>query len=387
MPWSETHRMEQRARFVLDALRGHFSMSELCHRYGVSRKTGYKWIARYHGEGAAGCGDRLRAPRNHPNKTKALVVKKVVLERRKHPGWGARTLHAFLKREYPDVTWPCPSTIGEILKRHGLVRKRRRRPARMAWGTRRTRADRPNGVWTADFKGQFRLGNGTLCYPLTVADAYSRYLLVCRALQSTAVKPTRRVFEEAFREYGLPDVIHTDNGVPFCFPSSLLALSTLSVWFLKLGIVLERSRPGKPQDNGSHERMHRTLKEEVAHPPCRSPAAQQRALDRFRQVYNQDRPHHALGLLTPSVLYEPSVRPYPEDLPDVAYPAHFEVRRVSKIGVVNWKRKRIFVSTALANEPLGFEHIADEIWSVFFGNVLLGRLLESEARIVVGAGR
>jgi putative transposase len=271
-------------------------------------ETGYKWIARYHGEGAAGCADRLRKPHNHPNKTKTLIEKKLVLERRKHPGWGPVTLHAYLKREYPEVNWPCPSTIAAILKRHGLVKKRRRRPARMAWGHTRARADRPNRVWTADFKGQFRLGNGTFCYPLTVADAYSRYLLVCRALRSTAVQPARRIFEEAFREYGLPDVIHTDNGVPFCFPSSLLSLSTLSVWFLKLGIGLERSRPGKPQDNGSHERMHRTLKEEVAHPPRHSPVAQQRALDRFRRNYNEERPHHALGLETPAAHYKRSPR-------------------------------------------------------------------------------
>jgi transposase InsO family protein len=311
----------------------------------------------------------------------------VVAARRKHPGWGPRTLHAYLVRERPETAWPSASTMGEILKRHGLVKKRRRRAARMAWGVRRTRPDRPNRVWTADFKGQFRLGNGSLCYPLTVADAYSRYLLVCRALGSTAVKPARRVFEEAFREYGLPEVIHTDNGVPFCFPSSLLALSTLSVWFLKLGIGLERSRPGKPQDNGSHERMHRTLKEEVAHPPRRSPWAQQRALDRFRQVYNEERPHHALGLETPARHYTRSPRPYPKDVPDPEYPAHFEVRRVSKIGVVNWKRKRIFVSTALGNEPLGFEHVTNDLWSVYFGSVLLGRLYESEGRIVVGSGR
>lgn len=387
MPWSESNRMEQRARFVLDALQGHYSMSELCGRYGVSRKTGYKWIARYHGEGAVGCADRLRSPRNHPNKTRALIIKKVVLERKKHPGWGPRTLHAYLLREYSEIPWPCPSTIGEILKRHGLVRKRRRRAVRPAWGVRRIRADRPNRVWTADFKGQFRLGNGVLCYPLTVADAYSRYLLVCRALESTAVKPARRAFEDAFREYGLPDVIHTDNGVPFCFPSSLLYLSTLSVWFLKLGIELERSRPGKPQDNGSHERMHRTLKEEVAHPPRRSQAAQQRALNRFRQVYNEERPHHALDLETPSRHYAPSARTYPDVVPDLVYPAHFEVRWVSKIGVVNWKKKRIFVSTALRNEPLGFEHLADDLWSVFFGNILLGRVRESEARIIVGAGQ
>lgn len=387
MPWSETNPMEQRSAFVLDALQGHFTMTELCYRYGVSRKTGYKWVDRYHGGGAQNCADRLRCPRNHPNKTKRLVVKKLLLARKKHPGWGPRTLRSWLVDQYPDVAWPCPSTIGEILKQHGLVRKRRRRAAKMAWRSRHTRADRPNRVWTADFKGQFRLGNGQLCYPLTVVDAHSRYLLVCRALKSTAVKPTRRVFEEAFREYGLPEVIHTDNGVPFCYPSSPLALSHLSAWFLKLGIELERSRPGKPQDNGAHERMHRTLKEEVAQPPRHSQAAQQRALDRFRQCYNEERPHHALGLKPPARFYTPSPRPYPDELPDPGYPAHFEVRRVSKIGVVNWQRKRIFVSTALGHETLGFEHIADDLWSVFFGSVLLGRIKEDEGRLVFGAGQ
>jgi transposase InsO family protein len=353
----------------------------------VSRKTGYKWIARYHGEGAQGCNDRLRSPRNHPNKTKALIVKQVIRARRKHPGWGPVTLHAYLNEQHPDVAWPSPSTIGELLKRHKLVKKRRRRTSRMAWRPLRTRPDRPNRVWTADFKGQFRLGNGMHCYPLTVVDAFSRYLLVCRGLRSTAVRPARRVFEEAFSEYGLPEVIHTDNGVPFCFPSSPLALSTLSVWFLKLGIGLERSRPAKPQDNGSHERMHRTLKEEAAHPPRYSLATQQRALDRFQRCYNEERPHHALNLQTPARHYTTSPRPYPDELPELEYPAHFEVRWVSKIGVVNWKRKRIFVSTALAHEPLGFEHVADDLWSVFFGTMLLGRLKESEARLVLGAGQ
>jgi transposase InsO family protein len=306
--------MDERLRFVQDVHRPGWSFTEICRRYEVSRKTGYKWIARYHGEGAQGCNDRLRSPRNHPNKTRALMVKQVIRARRKHPGWGPRTLHAYLIEQHPDVAWPCPSTIGAILKRHGLVKKRRRRTSRMAWRPPRTRPDRPNRVWTADFKGQFRLGNGTLCYPLTVVDAFSRYLLVSRALRSTAVKPARRVFEEAFREYGLPEIIHTDNGVPFCFPSAPLALSTLSVWFLKLGIGLERSRPGKPQDNGSHERMHRTLKEEVAHPPRYSLVTQQRALDRFRRCYNEERPHHALNLETPARRYTPSPRPNPDEL-------------------------------------------------------------------------
>lgn len=387
MPWSETNRMEERARFVLEALQGRFTMSELCFRYGVSRKTGYKWIERYHGEGVAGCEDRTRAPRGHPNATSSRIVKRVIGLRKEHPSWGPRKLQAYLKREHPESAWPSPSTIGEILKREGLVGKRRRRKARTPWRTKRTEADRPNRVWTADYKGQFRLRNGALCYPLTVVDAYSRYLLVCRGLSGTALVPTRRVLEEAFRRYGLPEVIHTDNGVPFCGPGALLGLSRLSVWLLKLGIVLERSRRGKPQDNGRHERMHRTLKEEATRPARGNAAAQQRALNRFQRIYNEKRPHEALQMSTPATHYERSDRPYPSDLADPAYPQHFEVRRVSKIGVFTYRQKQIFLTEALRHEVIGLEPVADGLWSVFFGEVLLGRFHESDYRVVPGLGR
>lgn len=387
MPWSETNCMEQRARFVLEALQKRFSMSELCERYGVSRKTGYKWIQRYHREGVSGCNSRARIPQSHPNATDPRIVARVVKWRRKYPSWGARTLRGFLVDEYPNTAWPCPSTIGEIFKRYELVRRRRRRSARSTWRPARTIADRANRVWTADFKGQFRLGNGALCYPLTILDAYSRYLLLCQGLKGTASRPARRAFEQAFREYGLPDVIRTDNGVPFCAPTSILGLSTLSVWFLKLGITLERSRPGKPQDNGAHERMHRTLKADAAQPPRRTATAQQHALNRFRRIYNEKRPHHALQLKTPASLYSPSMRRFPEDLPDPVYPAHFELRRVTKIGVFSWKQRQIFLTEALHNETLGFECIADGLWSVFFGDVLLGRFSELDYRFTPGMGR
>jgi transposase InsO family protein len=379
--------MEQRARFVLEALQKRFTMSELCERYGVSRKTGYKWIKRYHREGVSGCKSRGRVPKSHPNATDPRIVARIVRERKKRPSWGARTLWGVLTDDHPDVAWPCPSTFNEIFKRHDLIKKRRRRPPRPTWRPARTVPDRPNRVWTADFKGQFRVGNGALCYPLTILDAYSRYLLVCQGLRSTASRPARRVFEQAFREYGLPDVIRTDNGVPFCAPTSILGLSTLSVWFLKLGIALERSRPGKPQDNGAHERMHRTLKQEVAQPPRRTPAAQQRALSRFRRVYNEKRPHHALQLRKPASLYVRSTRPFPDDLADPVYPAHFELRQVTKIGVFSWKNHQIFLTEALHNETLGFECIADGLWSVFFGDVLLGRFSELDYRFTPGMGR
>jgi len=386
MPWSETDRMEQRARFVLEAVQRHFTMSELCYRYGVSRKTGYKWIERYHREGVRGCDDRARAARVHPNATDPKIIRRIIKVRRKNPSWGARTLHGFLIGEFPDVAWPCPSTIGDILKRNDLIKKRRRRIARTTWRPARTAADRANRVWSADFKGQFRLGNGRLCYPITILDSYSRFLLMCRGVQSTAHQPARRAFEDAFREYGLPDVIRTDNGVPFCAPGSILGLSSLSVWFLKLGIALERSRPGKPQDNGAHERMHRTLKQSIGAPRANE-ASQQRTLNRFRTVYNKQRPHHALQMKTPASYYSKSDRVYPADIPDPVYPGHFELRRVTKIGVFTWKQRQIFVTEALRNETLGFEHIAHGLWSVFFGDVLLGRFSEVDYRFVPGMGR
>lgn len=386
MPWSETNRMEQRARFVLEALQRKFTMSELCYRYGVSRKTGYKWIERYHREGVTGCGDRARAPRLHPNATPAKIVKRIVAARRKNPSWGPRTLHGYLVDECPAVDWPCPSTIGDILKRHDLIRKHRRRAARTTWRPARTVPDRANRVWTADFKGQFRLGNGRLCYPITILDAYSRYLLMCRGVKSTAHVPARRAFEDAFREYGLPDVIRTDNGVPFCAPGSILGLSRLSVWFLKLGIALERSRPGKPQDNGAHERMHRTLKQSIGAPKLNE-AAQQRALNRFRHVYNEQRPHHALQMKKPISQYQKSGRPYPLEVPDPIYPGHFELRRITKIGVFTWKQRQIFLTEALRNETLGFEHVAPGLWSVFFGEIMLGRFSEHDFRFTPGMGR
>ena len=386
MPWSETDRMDQRARFVLDALQGHFTMSELCYRYGVSRKTGYKWIKRYHRQGVPGCEDQSRAPRKHPNATDPKLEARIVKARKRQPGWGPVTLHGFLMRKYPDTTWPCPSTIGAIFKRHDLIRKRHRRAPRTTWRPARTTADGPNRVWTADFKGQFRMGNGRLCYPLTIVDAYSRYLLQCRALRGTAAGPARRGFEDTFREFGLPHVIRTDNGVPFCAPGSILGLSSLSVWFLKLGIALERSRPGKPQDNGAHERMHRTLKQAIG-PAKATEAAQQRALSCFRRTYNEQRPHHALQLSTPADCYASSTRAYPADIPDPVYPGHFELRRVSKNGVFYWKQRPIFLTQALRNEKVGLEHIADGLWSVFFGEVLLGRFLESDYRFIHGLGR
>jgi transposase InsO family protein len=363
------------------------SPTELCERYGISRKTGYKWIKRHQGGGGPACADISRAPRNAPNATPQDVVDLVLALRRRYVDAGPLTLLWHLEQRDPRGSWPSPSTIGEILKRHDLIKPRRRRLPRMTWSPARTPVDAPNRVWSADFKGQFRLGHGLLCYPLTILDGHTRYLLGCRALKTTAAGPARRGFEAAFQEFGLPEVIRTDNGVPFAGPSSVLGLSGLSVWLLKLGTRLERSRPGKPQDNGAHERMHRTLKAGERRPTRATFSAQQRALNEFRRIYNEERPHHALGMQTPDSLYTPSARVYPGDPPDPVYPAHFETRRITKIGVFSWHRQQIFVTEALRNETLGFEWVADRLWSVFFGDILLGRFDEENSQFLAGMGR
>lgn len=387
MPWSETCPMDERARFVRDAFSDCFTMTELCARYGISRKTGYKWLKRFQGGGRPACGDVSRAPRTHPNATSQKVVDQVLALRRKYPDAGARTLLWHLEQRDPRGAWPSPSTIGEILKRHDLIKPRRRRRPRMTWSPARTPTDAPNRVWSADFKGQFRLGNGLLCYPLTILDGHTRYLLGCRALKTTAIGPSRQGFEAAFEAFGLPEVIRTDNGVPFAGPNSVLGLTGLSVWLLKLGIRLERSRPGKPQDNGAHERMHRTLKAGACRPPRGTFSAQQRALNEFRRVYNEERPHHALGMQTPASLYTASERAYIRDVADPVYPRHFETRRITKIGVFSWHRQQIFITEALRNETLGFEWVADRLWSVFFGDILLGRFDEENSQFLAGMGR
>lgn len=384
MPWSQGP-VEERSRFVNEAQHGPFTMRELCELFGVSRKTGYKWLERYAAGGLAGLQDVSRAPRHHPNQTAAEIVDRVLAARRKYPDWGPRTLRAWLEGQDPGVRWPAASTIGTLLERAGL-RARRRKPRRPgpAWQTPRTRAERPNQVWSADYKGEFRLGEGTLCYPLTLMDAHSRYLLMCRGLSALSGRSTRREFEMAFREFGLPEVIRTDNGPPFG-SSGLLRLSALSVWWVKLGIRLERSRPAHPEDNGAHERMHRTLKAATTRPPAQTATAQQQKFDAFLQIYNEERPHQALDFQAPARRYTASPRGYPDPVPEPQYPTHFEVRRIRK-GQLKWRSRMCYVSKALSGELVGLEPVDDGIWSVYLGPVLLGRFNEREGVCSVVAG-
>lgn len=372
MPWKASGPMNERMRFIAEALTQEWSITVLCKRYGISRKTGYKLLACYETEGPAGLADRGHAPHRHPNAVEDEVVNAVLELRGRRPHWGPRKLRAWLGQRLPRRHWPAASTIGAILQRHGLTVPRRRRRCASA-SQPFLAAIAPNAVWDADFKGWFRTGDGRRCDPLTVSDSASRFLLRCQALPRLDEARVRPLFEAVFREYGLPQGLRTDNGPPF---ASLAAggLSRLAVWWVKLGIRPERIAPGHPEQNGRHERLHRTLKQETANPPQATLGAQQRAFDRFRQVYNEERPHEALGDHPPGAVYRPSPRPYPERLQEPEYPADQEVRRVRHNGEIKWQGRLVFVSECLAGEPIGIEEIADGRWLLRFGPVVLGWL-------------
>src|SRR5688500_2331737 len=295
MPWQETRPMDQRLEFVAAHLRGLYDLTTLCRRFGVSRKTGYKWLARYAAEGPRGLHDRSHVPHHCPHAIAPAVATLLLAARRAHPDWGPAKLVQYLAPRHPELTrWPAVSTVADLLTRHGLVMRRRRRRPVTHPGAVPIQTTAPNDLWTADFKGQFRTRDGVYCYPLTIADQHTRYLLRVHGLLSVRVAGARPVFERAFREYGLPRAIRTDNGVPFA-NTGLHGLTQLSVWWIRLGIAHQRIRPASPQENGAHERMHRTLKAETTRPPAAACARQQQAFIAFRREYNHERPHAALG--------------------------------------------------------------------------------------------
>lgn len=384
MPWKETHVEEERVKFVAAWLdeESDWTMSELCGAFGVSRKTGYKWVERHALFGLDGLRDQSRAPKTHPNAMPAGVVERLLKLRRRHRFWGPRKIVAWLGREEPAIAWPAVSTAGEILKRHGLVRARRRRRRAVAQGTGLSQPSRPNDQWGADFKGWFRTGDGQRCDPLTISDGFSRFLLRCRVVQRPDEEHSRPVFRSTFREYGLPLVVRTDNGPPFASSEGLGGLTRLSAWWVKLGIALERIDPGEPQQNGRHERMHETLKQETARPPRVNTRAQQRAFDRFWYIYNFERPHEALGDTPPAQSYEASPRPYPEREPELEYPGHFEVRQVRSNGEIKWRGEFLYVSQALIGEPVGLESVSERHWRMFFGPLPLGLLDDHTGKLL-----
>ena len=387
MPWSQTMPRDQRVQFIADYLRNTLSMTELCDLYRVSRKTGYKWVQRYLRRGPIGLEELSRKPRVSPNQTPAERVAATILEaRRHHPSWGAKKLLKILHKKHPRWSWPHRGTVCEILSRHGLVAHKRRRRVIGHPGKPTTQILAPNDVWSADFKGQFKTTNGTYCYPLTVTDGYSRFLLGCQALHSTSVAEAKPVFLRLFQQFGLPQRIRTDNGVPFA-TNTLGRLSQLSAWWVRLGVLPEFIEPGKPQQNGRHERMHRTLKAETTRPAAANLAAQQRKFNAFRQEFNQQRPHEALDLETPADCYTPSVRSMPNKIPPLEYPDRFEVRYVSANGGIRWEHDWVNVSTVCAGDYVGLEEIDDGVWNVYFGPLKLGRFLERHRRIEDAYGR
>lgn len=372
MPWNERTRMDERVLFVSALSSCEYTMTELCEVYGISRKTGYKWARRYLEEGVDGLKDRSRAPKSG-RRTERRCVEALLEARGRHPTWGPRKLLERLRRRHPGWAWPAPSSAGEILKRHGLVKPRRRRRQRPVRPAPQNQAAAPNQLWTVDFKGEFRLGNRQWCFPLTVMDRSSRYLLACEGKISTAHAGVRPVFETLFSEYGLPTAILSDQGTPFASARAVRGLSRLSVWWIKLGIQPILTQPGHPEQNGCHERMHRTLKAETTRPPAAGPRAQQAVFERFRREYNDLRPHEALDLQTPSECYQASPRRYPPRLPPVSYPDHFHTRRVRDRGDIRWQGRRIFLSEVLEGEWVGIEEVDDDLWSLHFGPLLLGR--------------
>jgi transposase InsO family protein len=370
MPWRECSVMEERLRFIARLLDGE-AMTEVCREFGVSRKTGYKIFSRYKDEGLEALADRSRRPVHYAHQLPGQVERLIVELKRDKPHWGARKIRELLVRKLAgEVRIPAKSTVHAVLDRHGLVRRARERKNRPQ-GTLLSAAALPNDLWCADFKGEFKLGNGHYCYPLTVTDQASRYLLLCEAFESTREVPVIEAFQQLFRERGLPVAIRSDNGLPFASPNGLYNLSRLSVWWLRLGIAIERIKPGHPQQNGRHERMHLTLKKEATRPPGLNSLQQQDRFDAFRQEFNTERPHEALAMRCPAQLYAASPRRY-HGLPELSYPFHDRDILVTACGRICMHRKKINLSTVLAGQRLGIKEVDDGIWLVSFMHYDLG---------------
>jgi transposase InsO family protein len=366
MPWRETKPMDERLRLISDWTGGCYTVTELSVIYGVSRKTVYKWTTRYDEHGIDGLKELCRAPRTHPNRTDDAIIERLVRAKLEHMNWGPKKLLYILKDRGPEVVWPSAGTAEKWLKRSGLVKKRRYRKHVPPYSEPFLDCDAANKVWSADFKGRFRTGDGLWCYPLTVSDNMSRYLLSCRGLYSPGYDGARTWFEWAFREYGVPEALRTDNGTPFA-GHGVTGLSRLSVWWIKLGIRPERIEVGKPQHNGRHERMHRTLKEETVNPPAADMGAQQAQFDEFRRQYNDMRPHEALGQRPPASVYETSDRRYPEKIRDPEYDEGVNVRLVKQSGEIMFKGNRYYLTELLAGERVGLVEVADGCHEIRFG--------------------
>lgn len=365
MPWRNIKPMDQKIKMISDWCERDDNITSLAQKYGLSRKTVYKWVKRYEAEGLDGLKDQDRAPKQRSNKTPDDIIKSLVEEKYKHRKWGPKKIIAFLKERRPDEKWPASSTAGEWFKKFGLSKKRRIRKKVPAYSEPFLKCSLPNDIWSADYKGQFRTDDNRLCYPLTITDNNSRYLLACQGLFGPRYKETKEVFKTTFKEYGLPRAIRIDNGLPFA-SRGITGLSRLSIWWIKLGIIPERIAKGKPQQNGRHERMHRTLKESAINPPAMSLREQQERFDMFRLEYNEDRPHEALGQKPPASIYRKSDREYKEKFFRPEYDSSFSVRNVWHKGQVRFKGDYYYLSELLCGESIGLKEVGDGKWQINF---------------------
>lgn len=383
MPWKETCAMDQKIKLIGDYLDGSHSITDLSELYEVSRNTIYKWIKRYKQGGNESLTDKTAAPLRHPNATSLEIAREIVTLKLKYKSWGPKKIIFWLKQHQPDRSWPAVSTAGNILKQAGLVNHRKRRSKTPPYAQPFQECRGPNLVWSADYKGQFKTGDGQLCYPLTVTDNYSRYLLGCQALRHPDYIGSRLVFESIFKKYGLPAAIRTDNGVPFA-STGLGGLSRLSVWFIRLGIKPERIAAGHPEENGRHERMHRSLKAATANPPKSNCREQQKAFNGYRPEFNNERPHESLGMQTPASWHKQSLRSYPERLPQITYRGNCQVRQVRHNGEIKWKGEKVYVSEALAGEPVALKQKGEHLWMISYSTYPLGTLDELDMQIKPG---
>jgi len=379
MAWIEASVVAQRAAFVAAAMSGDAPISWLCAEYGISRKTGYKWLGRHADEGDRGLLDRSRAPKRHGRATSAEIAEAIVEMKRARPYWGPRKLLARLSHIYPDTAWPSHSTASELLKQCGLTTPKRRRRHAFATPGRLVMPERPNQVWSVDHKGWVRLGDRTRCEPLTVSCGFSRYLIALSATSGTDARQARVVFERAFAEHGLPEIIRSDNGAPFA-TASPSGLTALSAWWIRLGIGIERIAPGKPQQNGRHERFHLTLMETLR-PPASNQARQQKRFDAFRCDYNETRPHEALGQNPPASAWRPSPRQMPRRIPEPDYAGAAAVRRVRSNGEIRWGGRLVFVSTALAGAFVALDEAAADAAIVRFYRHRVGVITPGAAKV------
>lgn len=374
MPWSVTNVMSMRLEFVAEALGRRGRFRSLCDQYGISEKTGYKWLARFRAQGPGGMADASHQPHSCPHETAPRQRELLAALRRSHPTWGARKLRVILAAEYPELTWPAASTITDLLHREGLIqrRHRRRRPGSPGGARGPVPVTAPNALWTIDYKGQFRTLDGRWCYPLTIVDAASRYLLACVAHPHPTTAGTLAALRHCFRAYGRPEAILSDNGPPFGAPRAPRGFSRLSLWMRTLDVAPHFIVPGHPEHNGRHERLHRTLKADATKPPARSLRQQQHRFDDFRTEYNTVRPHEALSFCTPATVYQPSSRLYHTHPAPLAYPPHFHQRRVTSAGLIWWHQDDIYLSQTLAGYTVGIDPTCPSHWDVYFADYLLG---------------